>query len=112
MPFAPERNNIFLQHVELRRKGIVWEICPEEAHKLFYLSLSTTSIKIDKMLEWQEYSVSSTASLELYFEWHWANRVNGDSNVFSVAVALCNGDGDVLLVVSEMVLHKHFMLVV
>ena len=81
-------------------------------HKLFYLSLSTTSIKIDKMLEWQEYSVSSAASLELYFEWHWANRVNSDSNFFSVAVALCNRDGDVLLVISEMVLHKHFMLFV
>ena len=56
--------------------------------------------------------MSSAASLELYFEWHWANRVNSDSNFFSVAVALCNRDGDVLLVVSEMVLHKHFMLVV
>ena len=40
VPFAPERNNIFLQHMELRRKGIVWELCPEEAQTLLPLSVN------------------------------------------------------------------------
>ena len=55
-------------------------------------------------------SVSSTASLELYFEWHRANRVNSDSNFFWIAVASCKRDEDVVLVVSEIVSHKDLML--
>ena len=54
--------------------------------------------------------MSSTAALELYFEWHWANRVNSDSDLFWIAVASFKRDEDVVLVVSEIVSHKDLML--